>query len=135
MPGTVGSLWGPVWVWGLQQAGLPVAAYVAICVAIVLLGLPVCARAAKLMAKHDPGAIVYDEIAAFPIVFAVVPVGWITGAVGFLWFRLFDILKPWPIRRFEKLPGAVGVMADDLAAAVYAAAALWGTVSLVELLK
>ncbi|GAB4144084.1 MAG: phosphatidylglycerophosphatase A [Planctomycetaceae bacterium] len=128
MPGTVGSLWGPILVWGLLQIGLPVSIDVAVCVVFFLIGLPICRRAVKVIGKNDPGCVVYDEIAAFPLVFAATPPGWTTGLIGFLWFRIFDILKPWPIRKVEKLHGAWGVMADDLVAGGYAAIALWGTV-------
>ncbi len=126
-------LWGPLWVWGMQAAGIPWPIYAAISVAVVLVGLPICARAGKLLGATDPGSIVYDEIVAFPLVFAPIQiagiqVGWLTGILGFAWFRLFDILKPWPIKWFERLPGAWGVMADDLVAGVFAGAALWGTV-------
>lgn len=138
MPGTFGSLWGPVWVWGVEAADTPWPVYVLLSAVLIGIGLPICARAGRLLGLVDPGSIVYDEIVAFPLVFAPLQlsggsVGWITGALGFLWFRLFDILKPWPIRRFERLPGAYGVMADDLVAGVFAGVALWGTMQLVPL--
>ena len=60
-------------------------------------------------------------------------VDWVSGVLGFLWFRLFDILKPWPVRPFEKLPTGTGIMSDDLVAGVYAALCLWGTVQLRQL--
>lgn len=127
MPGTVGSLWGPPLVWGLLAVGLPTTVYVLLCAGLILLGLPICDRAGKMIGDVDAGSIVYDEIVAFPIVFAVTPINWTSAILGFLWFRVFDIFKPWPICWFEKLPGAVGVMADDLVAAIFAAAALWAT--------
>ena len=57
--------------------------------------------------------------------FLFVDIDWQTAAIGFVWFRFFDILKHWPIRRIEKLPGGLGVMADDLGAAVYSIILLW----------
>lgn len=126
-PGTFGSLWGLAFVWGLMH--LPVIASLVLALFAILLGVPLCGRAAKLLGKVDPGYVVFDEIAAFPIVFASVPAGWVrfdwqTALAGFLLFRLFDITKPWPARRLEHLPGGWGVMADDLAAGVYAGGAL-----------
>lgn len=84
------------------------------------------------MGGKDPGAVVFDEIAAFPVVFLLVPVDLTTGLLGFLWFRFFDIAKPWPIRWFERFPGGWGIMADDLVAGVYSGASLWLTVRLLE---
>lgn len=126
-PGTVGSLWGPPLAWGLQEAGLTGWWWASAAVAIALLGVPICGRAAAILGQHDPGCVVYDEIAAFPVVFAVTQVDWRTAILGFAFFRLFDIWKPWPVRRFERFPGGWGIMADDLAAAVYAAMLLWLT--------
>jgi len=68
----------------------------------------------------DPGPVVLDEVAGMLITLALVPVN-VAGAIfGFLVFRLFDVIKPWPANRFEALPGGLGVMADDAMAAVYA---------------
>jgi len=67
----------------------------------------------------DPGPIVLDEVVGMLITLALLPVT-VTGAiVGFLLFRLLDVFKPWPAGRFEKLPGGLGVMADDGMAALY----------------
>jgi phosphatidylglycerophosphatase A len=68
---------------------------------------------------------VYDEIAAIPLVFLSVPLTFSTAILGFLWFRVFDIAKPWPVHRLERIPGGLGIMIDDVAAALYAAIALW----------
>jgi phosphatidylglycerophosphatase A len=122
-PGTVGSLLGLPLVWCIQQ--LPhwgQYAAPAICFAI---GVPICGIAARRMGLKDPGAIVFDEISAFSIVFLLVPINLVTAAIGFILFRLFDIWKPWPANRLEKLPGGLGIMADDFAAAVYAGGLLW----------
>jgi phosphatidylglycerophosphatase A len=125
-PGTVGSLWGPPLVWGLQEAGLTGWSWGAAGLLIALLGIPLCGRAATILGRKDPGSVVYDEIAAFPVVFAMTQVTLMTAVLGFGLFRLFDIVKPWPIRRFERLPGGWGIMLDDLIAGVYAGALLWG---------
>ena len=124
-PGTVGSLLGPPLVWGLQEAGVAGWTWGAAAILLWLIGVPVCGRAATLLHAKDPGCVVYDEIAAFPVVFALTDVNWLTALLGFAFFRLFDIWKPWPVRQAERLSGGCGIMADDVVAAVYAAAALW----------
>jgi len=130
MPGTAGSLWGLPLVWGLkQQSGSPLIE-AAVAVLIVAVGVAICGRAARTLGEHDPSKVVFDEIAAFPLVFCAVPFDPVTAVVGFVWFRLFDITKPWPIRRIEKLPGGLGIMADDLMAGAYAATALWLTMQI-----
>lgn len=123
-PGTVGSLWGLPLVWGMQQLTGSLTVHLVVAAGIFALGIPVCTRAARYFGRSDPGSVVFDEIAAFPIVFFAIQLDYVTACAGFVWFRLFDILKPWPILRLERLPGGLGVMADDLMAAVYAAAAL-----------
>jgi len=91
---------------------------------LILAGIPICHRAAQLLATDDPGSVVYDEIIAMPIVFLAVPLNWGNAIAGFLLFRLFDISKPPPISQLEKLHGGFGVMADDVMAALYASIAL-----------
>lgn len=127
MPGTVGSLWGIPLVWGLQESGLNPLIQGAVAGLLIVIGIPICSRAAHLMQKEDPGGIVFDEIAAFPIVFAVVPINVTTAILGFLWFRLFDVTKLWPVSVFDRWHGGLGIMTDDLVAGVYAGLALWAT--------
>lgn len=96
--------------------------------AICLAGVPICARAAVLLGRgKDPGAIVYDEMAAMPLVLLAVPAPARSAAVlaaAFLLFRVFDIAKPFPCKALERLPAGWGIMADDWGAAAWAAAAL-----------
>jgi phosphatidylglycerophosphatase A len=73
----------------------------------------------------DPGPIVIDEVLGMLITLAFVPVGWAGVAIGFVVFRVFDVIKPFPAARFERLHGGLGVMADDAAAAVYGNAVMW----------
>ena len=126
-PGTFGSLLGPLVVAGWQSLSRPMHESVIVTVAGILLGVAAAQRTARRCGLEDPGCVVCDEIAAFAIVFVMTPVTWTTAAVGFAWFRVFDIAKPWPIHRLERLPGGWGIMADDLLAGVFAAAALQGT--------
>lgn len=129
-PGTFGSLLGPPLVWGWQSLEFPLAVSILAGTAMIWLGVPICTSACKSLGRHDPGSVVYDEIAAFSLVFCVVPVDAKTACLGFLWFRLFDITKPWPCRQLERLPLGWGVMADDTAAGAYAGIALWITIQI-----
>ena len=72
----------------------------------------------------DPGPIVIDEVVGMLITLAFIPVGWSGALAGFVLFRIFDVIKPYPAGRFERLHGGLGVMADDAMAAVYANLAL-----------
>ena len=131
-PGTFGSLLGPLFVAGWQSLARPAYESVIVAVAGVRLGVAAAQRTARRCGLEDPGCVVCDEIAAFAIVFAMTPVTWTTAVIGFAWFRAFDIAKPWPIRRLERLPGGWGIMADDLLAGVFAAAALHATIAIIE---
>ena len=76
----------------------------------------------------DPAPVVMDEVVGMLITLVFVPVG-VTGAiVGFLVFRVLDVVKPWPSARFERLPGGLGVMADDGMAAIYGNAMMHGLI-------
>jgi phosphatidylglycerophosphatase A len=124
MPGTVGSLWGLLLAWGLcHLASLPI--QIGILAALFLIGIPLCTRVARGLGRDDPGSIVYDEIVTVPVVFLFLPQADLARPLvlilGFLLHRLFDISKPPPIRRLEKVGGGLGIMIDDLLAAVYAA--------------
>ena len=130
-PGTWGSAAGVPLAWLVMQIpdwlGMPAPAIQAVVMAaIFLVGIPICTIAANQMGLgKDPGQIVYDEFAVMPVVFFLVPLGnpWLWLA-GFGLFRVFDILKPPPIKRLEKFGDGLGVMIDDLMAAVYANVAL-----------
>jgi phosphatidylglycerophosphatase A len=129
VPGTFGSLAGVVVVLVTFGQG-PLHGLLGACVLTVLLG-PAACRAAG---RKDPSAVVMDEVAGMILALQFTPdptpmqVAW-----GFLFFRAFDILKPPPARLLEKLPGGWGILLDDLAAGLYAAAALWGLGRIVPL--
>jgi len=76
--------------------------------------------AAPAFGLKDPGQIVVDEIAGFLVSVLFLPAGWTTLVTAFVLFRVFDVVKPPPCRRLERLPGGLGIVADDLAAGVYA---------------
>ena len=118
-PGTVGSLVGVLFAWLTLDLGLPVQLVIA--AAIALSGIWICGESARRIGVHDHGGIVWDEIAGMYITLLVAPptiAGWV---LGFALFRAFDIAKPWPIRDLDhRLGGGLGIMLDDLAAALYA---------------
>jgi phosphatidylglycerophosphatase A len=125
-PGTWGSL--PSVILYQVLGYLWPAAIVPVMVFFIIAGSWVCVQYAPAViaatGKKDPGLIVADEVAGQAItmlVIALLSPGNICNAtvLGFLLFRLFDILKPWPCKRLEKLPAGVGILADDLMAGVY----------------
>ena len=82
--------------------------------------------------RTDPGQVVVDEVAGMLVTLFLIPVGW-AGAIGaFLLFRIADIVKPFPANRLERLPGGIGIMADDIMAGIYANVALRLTLALVH---
>jgi len=88
-------------------------------------GVYLCGAASRMLGRHDPGGIVWDEIVGYCLVVAVLPPDWRWWLAAFLLFRLFDILKPWPIRRLDRsVGGGLGIMLDDAVAALFAAACL-----------
>jgi phosphatidylglycerophosphatase A len=101
---------------------LRTALYLTIIVLVTITGTWAASRCEALFKKKDPGVVVADEVAGQLITFVFVPLaaGW-TILAGFIAFRLFDIWKPFPIRRLESLGGGLGVMADDVLAGIYAA--------------
>lgn len=100
----------------------------ALVVKLCLAGVPICSRAAAVLGRgKDPGCIVLDETAAMAATLLAVPPTARTPAVlaaAFALFRVFDIAKPFPCKRCERLPAGLGIMADDWAAAAYAAAGI-----------
>ncbi|MBL8819669.1 MAG: phosphatidylglycerophosphatase A [Planctomyces sp.] len=123
-PGTFGSLWGIPIGWSLGYFELGPIPRIFIWLIMFVVGIPICATGARLRNKKDPGSVVWDEMTAFPLVFALTPVTLPYLIAGFLFFRFFDVLKPWPIKTFEKLPGGLGIMVDDQIAALMAAGCL-----------
>ena len=126
-PGTVGAIWGIPLALLLQQ--IPsVFGQIALITCLYLVGIPICTSAAKSLGKKDPGAVVWDEIVSVPLVFLFVQPDWVTqpGVLifGFALHRLFDIAKPWPIKKLESLPDGTGIMSDDVVAGAYACLAM-----------
>jgi phosphatidylglycerophosphatase A len=104
-------------------APVPLVWQVSLLVGVTLLGVPVASRLEKIHGT-DPKLVVCDEVAGMLVTYLGVTTGLLGWLVGFFWFRVFDILKPYPVRRLERLPGGWGIMADDILAGVYAQVAL-----------
>jgi phosphatidylglycerophosphatase A len=124
VPGSWGSLLALVCGWEIAAAGGRGALAGAAIVAFAL-GCWASARIAKTSGIHDPRFVVIDEIAAQWLVLLAVPLDGRWYAAAFLLFRVFDITKPWPIRIVERrVAGGLGIMLDDVMAAIYALALL-----------
>jgi phosphatidylglycerophosphatase A len=124
-PGTVGSAAGLLvylLVWWTQSPIVEATLIVVLFAAGVWAGT----TAERYFGGIDPGPVVLDEVVGMLITLAFIPVGVSAALAGFLLFRLFDVIKPFPARRLESLHGGLGVMADDAMAAIYANVALRG---------
>jgi phosphatidylglycerophosphatase A len=118
-PGTVGSAVGLLVyliVWWAQSPIVEVGLITGLFAAGVWAGT----TAERYFGGIDPGPVVLDEVVGMLITLAFIPVGLSGALAGFLLFRLFDVIKPFPANRLERLHGGLGVMADDAMAAVYA---------------
>ena len=122
-PGTFGTLAAlPLYFLMLPLSTL---AYGALLIIMSVAGIYICQKAADAAGVHDHGAIVWDEIVGFLITMFMVPVSWQSIVVGFVLFRFFDILKPWPISFVDrKVHGGFGIMLDDVLAGVFAFACM-----------
>ncbi len=126
-PGTWASL-ATVVVWRVAASWLPPAAQAPVALAVVVVGtaagLPAAPRVAEACGKEDPSQVVIDEVAGQMLTLAAAPLGWKSLLAGLILFRAFDILKPPPLRRLERLPAGFGIMADDLGAGLGALAVM-----------
>jgi phosphatidylglycerophosphatase A len=118
-PGTAGAAVGVALAAGLVlvfgEAAIVPGALVA-----TLLGFVSAGPAARALGEEDPGRVVIDEVAGQMVALAFVPPSVLLWVASFFLFRVFDVLKPFPARQLEALPGGSGIMADDLAAGLYA---------------
>jgi phosphatidylglycerophosphatase A len=117
-PGTAGSAVGLLLF--LPLAGLAWPVQLAATAAVTLIGTLAASRDARNVGLKDPGLVVVDEVAGQWVTLLALPLTPVTALAGFVLFRAMDILKPWPARDLERLPGGVGIMADDIAAGIYA---------------
>jgi phosphatidylglycerophosphatase A len=122
-PGTWGSL-GALLTWALIGRALPpqllIPGALAYCALATAIGIPAATLTARACKRDDPSHVVIDEVAGQMLTLVGAPLTWKAQIAGFVLFRAFDILKPFPIRRLERLrPEGVGIVVDDLGAGLY----------------
>ncbi|MDF3054414.1 MAG: phosphatidylglycerophosphatase [Gammaproteobacteria bacterium] len=129
MPGTWGTIVAiPIY---LLMSHLSLSAYIALTTLLILISFVICHITARDIGVHDHPGIVLDEIVGYLLTMILVPTGWFWVITGFIFFRIFDIWKPFPIRWVDsKIKGGVGIVVDDLLAGVYA----WIVLQLIALL-
>lgn len=122
-PGTWGSL-TTMLLWALVSSRLAsdmrVWATLGAAMVVTAIGIPAATLTARAYAQKDPQFVVIDEVAGQLVALVAVPLAWKTFLAGFILFRIFDMWKPFPIRRLERLPEGTGIVVDDLGAGVYA---------------
>jgi phosphatidylglycerophosphatase A len=118
-PGTMGTL--AAIPFAVLLKNLPVAGFWILLCFLFVVGVFLCDVSSKRLGQHDPGGIVWDEMVAYWLTVAFIPFSWPWWVLAFVLFRFFDIVKPWPIRRVERrFGGGLGIMLDDIVAALYA---------------
>lgn len=118
-PGTMGSVAAVPLVYFMLQ--LPLTFYLGLTLIAFILGCWICQFTATALASNDPAEVVWDEIVGFMITMIAAPAGWLWLVLGFVLFRLFDIVKPWPISMVERrCGGGFGIMIDDVLAGFFA---------------
>lgn len=118
-PGTFGTLAAVPIFWLLQDLAWPI--YGTWLIVTFALGVYWCDRSSKQLGVHDHGGIVWDEFVGYWITMFLAPKGWLWIVIGFVLFRFFDIIKPWPINWLDrKVEGGLGIMIDDVLAGIYA---------------
>ena len=133
-PGTVGSVLGLLLLGGVRYSAVPFLE-LGVLAGVIVVGTWASGVGEGHAGREDPGCVVIDEVAGMLLTMIGTSLTWPTAIVGFLAFRVFDIMKPFPARSAERLPGGTGIMADDLVAAVYAfltlRLAIWAVPALV----
>ena len=123
-PGTMGTLVA-VPLWAIFASFLPLWGYLLLIIIAGIIGITICQKASDELGVHDHGGIVWDEFVGLWITMLFAPVSWASAILGFLLFRFFDVLKPWPIKAIdEKVSGGFGIMFDDIIAGIFALIAL-----------
>jgi phosphatidylglycerophosphatase A len=124
-PGTAGALGAIPLYLLVARGGRP--AVIAAALVVTAIGIWAASVVERDLGKHDPQIVVVDEVAGLLVtMIPMAVVSWRTVLAGFLLFRLFDMTKPWPVRRFERLPGGWGIVMDDVVAGVLGAAVMVG---------
>ena len=130
-PGTAGTLAAIPLFW--LMASLPLAVYLGIVAVLFIVGIYLCQQTTDNLGAHDHSAIVWDEVVGYLLTMTAVPFDWRWVIAGFFLFRLFDVWKPWPVRILDRrVQGGLGIMVDDVGAAVYAALSLQAILYIIE---
>lgn len=122
-PGTWASaatvlLWAAL-AWGIAPSvRAPIG--IALAILVTAVGIPAATRVSRSLGKKDPQIVVIDEVAGQMIALIAVPLAWKSLLAGFILFRVFDIVKPPPVRQLERLPEGTGIVLDDVAAGIFA---------------
>jgi phosphatidylglycerophosphatase A len=117
-PGTAGSALGLLLFWPLQELSLTL--QIVATVLLFLVAVPASTAVARRVGMEDPGVVVIDEVVGMWVTLLGMPFTPAVAAVGFLLFRAMDVIKPYPARDLESLPGGWGIMWDDVVAGIYA---------------
>jgi len=127
-PGTAGTVVGVVLY--LLVKDLSSLLYSAVFVTVTLIGTWAAGAADNVLGAMDSPTIVIDEIAGYLLAMFLIPFAWWAVIAGFVLFRFFDILKPWPVNKLQDIPGGPGVMLDDIGAGIYTNVILQITVAI-----
>ncbi|MFQ5480564.1 MAG: phosphatidylglycerophosphatase A [Thermodesulfobacteriota bacterium] len=118
-PGTFGTLWGVVIAFLMRGAGTGVQG--AVIVIVTLVSIFLSGKAIRIFASKDPSAVVCDEVAGYLAAFFLIPFTLFNAILVFILFRIFDIVKPYPVSYIDRtVPGGAGVVLDDIMAGIYA---------------
>ena len=117
-PGTFGTVAAIPLAVGMTYLGI--GPRVLIFAVVVTVAIWASDQSQRLLGHNDPSAVVIDEVAGFLLTMFLLPLSWLNLGIGFIFFRFFDILKPYPIRHLERLKGGFGIVMDDLVAGIYA---------------
>lgn len=118
-PGTAGTLAAVILY--LPLSSLPLSLYLLVLLLGFGLGIYLCGRSSSMLGVHDHGGIVWDEFVGYWLAMLAAPAGWHWTIIGFILFRLFDVLKPFPINLCDKhVHGGLGIMLDDVLAGFFA---------------
>jgi len=129
-PGTFGTLVAIPIFWLIQDWSLT--AYLAFTLIAFLFGIWICQRTVDWLKQDDPGGVVWDEVVGYLVSMSFAPIGWEWMLVGFVLFRFFDIVKPWPVSLADrKLHGGLGIMLDDVLAGLYTALSIELAIALI----
>lgn len=122
-PGTAGTLAAIPLFWFMST--LPLAVYLGVVGVLFFIGIYLCQVTTDRLGAHDHSAIVWDEVVGYLLTMTAIPFDWRWVLAGFFLFRLFDVWKPWPVRALDRsVEGGLGIMLDDVGAAIYAALSL-----------